>query len=74
MIYDVFGVNKKYYFLDIESPLLQKPETFAKKEAIKTKEDIMKMAKNNSNILYVVFGSLYMIGSFLEQKNRVKNM
>lgn len=65
LIFDVFWKNLNYIWVDFKSEML---EDLSKNKNLKilSVEDIKNLSQKEKNNLYVVFGSLYMIGEFLK--------
>ena len=57
--------ENNFILLDIKSDILEDFSKYFWNYKHKTKEELLSEVKNNKNNLYVVFWSLYMIGSFL---------
>jgi len=65
LIYKVFWLEKNYIWVDYKSYMLEDLSKYKDLKLLNVRE-IQKLSKNNKNNLYVVFGSLYMIGEFLK--------
>ena len=61
----MIGKKQNYILLDISSDFVSDSEEFKDTFVIKNKQEVLILAKNNSNNLYIIFGSLYMIWEFL---------
>jgi len=64
-IYDIFQKDKNYIWVDFQSDILEDLSKYKDLRFLKV-GDIKKMAIENKKNLYLVFGSLYMIGEFLK--------
>lgn len=65
LIFDIFWKKSNYIWVDFSSVMLENIRNFDELKVIKTKDEIIEESKQNRWNLYVVFGSLYMIGEFL---------
>ncbi len=70
LIVPIFGKDKEYIIVKEKSIMLEDVASLAKKMIgekyiLQTPTQIKKLAKQNPSTLYVVFGSLYMIGAFI---------
>lgn len=69
LIIDRFGLDKEYIIVNYDHNMLENMNHIESQIAwinyqSKTPEEIRKLAEQNGNVLYVVFGSLYMIWWF----------
>jgi len=67
LIYNIFWKTQNYIWVDFNSEMLEDLSKIGNIELIKV-ENIKKLSQKNKNNLYVVFGSLYMVGEFLKQE------
>ncbi len=71
LVIDIFWQDRQYIVVGYENDKLEKISVLKNKlksvnYQIKTPRQIKNLAKKNKKILYVVFGSLYIIGEFLK--------
>ena len=78
LITSIFWEDKNYILIESDHKMLKPVEKLSKQMHLKninhqsmTAGEVRKKSKKNSDILYMVFGSLYMIPDFYRQKERV---
>jgi dihydrofolate synthase/folylpolyglutamate synthase len=65
MFYDIFWKESNYIWVDFKSEMLEDIKIYKNLEILWV-EQIKDLSQKNKTALYVVFGSLYMIGEFLK--------
>nr|MDD3720443.1 Mur ligase family protein [Candidatus Gracilibacteria bacterium] len=75
LITDIFGIKNNYIIIDSQNMYLENTKILqkqflekGKKVEILDKDDILELASKKEDELFMIFGSLYMIGDFLEFK------
>ena len=69
-IIDLIIVNSEWFQLNNPNEIVSQIQKLWKKAIIATPSDICIRAENNPTTLYVVFGSLYMLGAFIHKFNQ----
>ncbi len=66
LIFDIFWKDKNYIWFSYKSKMREDLTKSKDLKDFKTKEEIINLASKNKKDLFVVFGSLYMIGIFID--------
>jgi len=72
LVTDILGKDAQYIVVNTEKPILESPHDLLEKMKdvqveLASPSEIGMVAKKNTDTLYVVFGSLYMIGEFYKE-------
>jgi dihydrofolate synthase / folylpolyglutamate synthase len=66
LVIDILWKNKNYILLDIKWKMLEDLSKYSDNYIYESKNYVLEQANLNKKNLYIVFGSLYMIGEFLK--------
>lgn len=67
LVVHTLGKHNNFILLDISNSMLENLSRYSDQYPLESKEYILRSANENPKDLYVIFGSLYMIGEFMKK-------